>query len=326
MINQKAMEVFEGHHYLKQPFNKPVVTLGNFDGVHVGHQEILTRVRKRAEEIKGTSLVYTFHPHPFSVLTQGQQFLSITTLDEKLKLIEKSGIDYVICEPFTSEFSRITAQRFVEDILFRRIGVKEVFVGEDYSFGSKRQGNVFYLRKMGKILNFRVSIIESIPVGNIIVKSSKIREFIQLGEISVANRLLGRSYSLTGRVIKGKGRGAQLGFPTANIKPFKFLHPGVGIYAVWVNFGNQQFPGAMNIGYNPTFHDRELSLEVHILDFNKSIYEQDLRISFVARIRDEKAFSSPKELIAQMQKDVSEAKRILKIDCAKDGGLLSVSS
>ena len=215
---------------------------------------------------------------------------------------------------------------FVENILFRRIGVKEVFVGEDYSFGSKRQGNIFYLRKMGKILNFRVNIIEAIPVGNIIVKSSKIREFVQLGEISVANRLLGRNYSLTGRVIKGKGRGAQLGFPTANIKPFKFLYPGVGIYAVWVNFGNQQFPGAMNIGYNPTFHDRELSLEVHILDFNKSIYEQDLKISFVARIRDEKAFSSPKQLIAQMQKDVSEAKRILEIDCAKDGGLPSVSS
>jgi riboflavin kinase/FMN adenylyltransferase len=320
------MEVFEGHQHLKQPFTRPVMTLGNFDGVHLGHQEILSRVRKRAEEIKGTSLVYTFHPHPFSVLTQGQQFLNITTLDEKLQLIEKSGIGCVICEPFTLEFSRITAQRFVEDILFRRIGVKEVFVGEDYSFGSKRQGNIFYLMKMGKILNFRASIIEAIPVGNIIVKSSKIREFVQLGEISVANRLLGRNYSLTGRVIKGRGRGVQLGFPTANIKPFKFLHPGVGVYAVWVNLGNQQFKGAMNIGYNPTFHDRELSLEVHILDFNESIYEQDLEICFVARIREEEAFSSPQELIAQMQKDVSEVRRILEIDGAKDGGLPPVSS
>jgi len=312
------MKVLEGHRSITQPFNKPVVTLGNFDGVHLGHQEILSRVRKRAEEMEGTSLVYTFHPHPFSVLTQGRQFLTITSLEEKLKLIEECGIDYVICEPFTIEFSNITAHRFVEDILFRRIGVKEIFVGEDYSFGSKRQGNVFYLMKMGKVLNFRVTIIEAIPVGNIIVKSSKIREFIQLGEISVANRLLGRNYSLTGRVIKGKGRGVQLGFPTANIKPYKSLHPGVGVYAVWVNLGDQRFPGAMNIGYNPTFHDRELSLEVHILNFNDSIYEQDLRISFVARIREEKAFSSPKELIAQMQKDVSEALRILENDCAKD--------
>lgn len=320
------MKVFEGYHCIKQPFYKPVVTLGNFDGVHLGHQEILSRVRKKAEEIKGTSIVYTFHPHPFSVLTQGRQFLTITTLDEKLKLIEESGIDYLICEPFTVEFSHITAHRFVEDILFRRIGVREIFVGEDYSFGSKRQGNVFYLMKMGKIFNFRVSIIEAIPVGNIIVKSSKIREFIQLGEVSVANRLLGRNYSLTGRVIKGKGRGALLGFPTANIKPSKPLYPGVGVYAVWVSLGNQSYPGAMNIGYNPTFHDRELSLEVHILDFDRSIYDQDLKISFVARIREEKAFSSPGELIAQMEKDVSEIKRLLESDCVKDKRLLSVSS
>jgi len=312
------MKVLEGHRYIKEPFNKPVVTLGNFDGVHLGHQEILARVRKRAEEIAGTSVVYTFHPHPFSVLTQGRQFLTITTLDEKLQLIEENGIDYVICEPFTLEFARITAHQFVEDILSRRIGVKEIFVGEDYSFGSKRQGNVFYLMNMGKVLNFRVSILEAIPVGSIIVKSSKIREFIQLGEISVANRLLGRNYSLTGRVIKGKGRGVQLGFPTANIKPYKSLHPGVGVYAVWVNLGDQRFQGAMNIGYNPTFHDRALSLEVHILNFNKSIYDQDVRVSFVTRIRDEKTFSSPQELIAQMQKDVSEARRILGNDSAKD--------
>jgi riboflavin kinase/FMN adenylyltransferase len=319
------MQVFEGHRCIKQPFDKPVVTLGNFDGLHLGHQEILSRVRKRAEETEGTSLVYTFHPHPFSVLTQGQQFLNITTLDEKLKLIEECGIDHVICEPFTLEFSRITAQQFVEDILSRRIGAKEIFVGEDYSFGSKRQGNVFYLMKMGKTLDFRVSIIEAIPVGNIIVKSSKIREFIQLGEISVANRLLGRNYSLTGRVIQGKGRGTPLGFPTANIKPSKFLHPGVGVYAVWVNLGNQRLPGAMNIGYNPTFHDRALSLEVHILDFNESIYDQKLRISFVDRIRGEKAFSSPDELVAQMSRDVFEVKRILEVDSAKDGGVPSVS-
>jgi riboflavin kinase/FMN adenylyltransferase len=320
------MEVIEGHRCLQKPLRNPVVTLGNFDGVHMGHQEILSRVKKRAHELEGTSLVYTFFPHPFSVLTQQeQQFLNITTLEEKLKLIEESGIDCVICEPFTLEFSRITAQQFVEDILHRRIGVKEIFVGEDFSFGSKQQGNVFYLRKMGKMLDYRVSIVEAIPVGNIIVKSSKIREFIQMGEIAVANRLLGRNYSLTGRVIRGKGRGAHLGFPTANIKPSKFLHPGVGVYAVWVNLGSQWFQGAMNIGYNPTFRDGELSLEVYILDFNKSIYEQDLKISFVARIREEETFSSPEELVAQMRKDVSEVKRILEIDSANKGGHPSVS-
>ena len=308
------MEVIPSYSCLKHPLNNPVLTLGNFDGVHLGHQEILSRIRERSREIKGTSLVYTFHPHPFEVLTQEKQFLNITTLEEKLKLIEKEKTDILICEPFTLEFSQISAEAFVKEILCERIGVKEIFVGEDYTFGSKRQGNIHYLMKMGKALNFRVKIIDSIVVDNIIVKSSKIRELIQLGEVSVANRLLGRNYSLTGKVIKGKGRGVDLGFPTANIKPAKALHPGVGVYAVWVNLENQRLPGAMNVGYNPTFRDRELSLEVHILDFNKSIYGKELEISFVSRIRKEKAFSSPEELIVQMQRDVSEVRKILRIN------------
>ena len=307
------MEVIKGHQYLKQQLNNPVITLGNFDGVHLGHQEILSGIKVRAREIKGTSLVYTFHPHPFSVLTQAKQFLNITTLAEKLKLIEKSGIDFAICEPFTLAFSRITAEEFVKDILYRRIGAKEIFVGEDYTFGSKRQGNIYYLMKMGNKLNFRVKIIGSKTVDNIIVKSSKIREFIQLGEVSVVHQLLGRDYSIIGEVIKGKGRGADLGFPTANIKPGKALHPGIGVYAVWVKLDNQRFPGAMNIGYNPTFNGRELSLEVHILNFKRSIYDQELEICFVKRIRGEKTFASPGDLIIQMHKDVSEVEKILGI-------------
>ena len=155
------MEVFEGYKDLNQKFLNPVVTLGNFDGVHLGHQEIFSRIRERAKEIQGTSLVYTFHPHPLSVLTQERQFLNITTLEEKLKLIEKAGIDVVICEPFTLEFSRLTAEEFVKNILWGKIGTKEIFVGEDYTFGSKRQGNIYFLTTMGKSLNFRVKIIES---------------------------------------------------------------------------------------------------------------------------------------------------------------------
>ncbi|MFH0812882.1 MAG: bifunctional riboflavin kinase/FAD synthetase [Pseudomonadota bacterium] len=308
------MKVIKGYHDLEHLIKNPVVTLGNFDGVHLGHQEILSRVREKAREINGTSLVYTFYPHPLSLFTPGKALLTITTLDEKLKLIEGCGIDLVICEPFNLEFSRITAEEFVKDILHQRIGVKEIFVGEDYAFGSKRQGNIYYLMNMGKVLNFRVKIVNSIAIDNIIVKSSKIRGFIQEGDIAVANRLLGRHFSFSGKVIKGKGRGANLGFPTANIKPYKSLHPGVGVYAAWVNLNDQRFPGAMNIGYNLTFKDRELSLEVHILDFNKDIYGQDLEIHFVARIRKEKAFSSPEELVSQMQKDISDVRNILGIN------------
>jgi riboflavin kinase/FMN adenylyltransferase len=305
------MEVFEGYKDLNQKFLYPVVTLGNFDGVHLGHQEIFSRVRERAKEIQGTALVYTFHPHPLSVLTEGKKFLNITTLEEKLKLIEEAGIDVVICEPFTLEFSRLTAEEFVKNILWSQIGTKEIFVGEDYTFGSKRQGNVYFLTTMGKSLNFRVKIIESQIKDNIIVKSSKIREFIQMGEVEVAHRLLGRDYSITGQVIKGRGRGITHGYPTANIRPNKALHPGVGVYAVWVKYENNQFPGAMNIGYNPTFSGQELSLEVHILDFNRDLYGKEIEISFVVRIRKEKAFASPDELMAQIAKDVSETREIL---------------
>ena len=305
------MEVFEGYKNLKQKFLNPVVTLGNFDGVHLGHQEIFSRVRERAKEIQGTSLVYTFHPHPLSVLTPGRQFLNITTLEEKLKLIEKAGIDVVICEPFTLEFSQLTAEEFVKNILWGQIGTKEIFVGEDYTFGSKRQGNIYFLSTMGKSLNFRVKIIESQVKDSIIVKSSKIRELIQMGEVEIARRLLGRYYSIAGQVIKGKGRGITLGYPTANIKPNKALHPGIGVYAVWVKYENNQFPGAMNIGYNPTFSGPELSFEVHILDFNRDLYGKEIEISFVVRIREEKAFASPDELREKIDKDVSEARKIL---------------
>ena len=305
------MEVFKGYKELNKKFLNPVVTLGNFDGVHLGHQEIFSRVREKAKEIQGTSLVYTFHPHPITVLTPGGQFLNITTLEEKLKLIEKAGIEVVICEPFTLEFSQLTAEEFVKNVLWDHLGTKEIFVGEDYTFGSKRQGNIFFLRAMGNRLNFRVKIVESQIKDNIIVKSSKIREFIRQGEISTANRLLGRHFSFSGKVIKGKGRGANLGFRTANIKPDKILHPGTGVYAVWVTFHNQRFPGAMNIGYNPTFNDQELSLEVHLLDFNESIYGEKIEITFVERIRKEEAFCSPQELINQLHQDAIEARKIL---------------
>lgn len=307
------MDVFQGYKNLNRKLPNPVVTLGNFDGVHLGHQEIFARIKKRAKELHGTSLVYTFYPHPLSVLTQKSQFLNITTLEEKLALIEKAGIEVVICEPFTIEFSRLTAEEFVKNILWGHIGAKEIFVGEDYTFGSKRQGNIYFLMAMGKALNFQIRIIESQIKDNIIVKSSKIREFIQMGEVEVANRLLGRNYSITGQVVKGKGRGNVLGFPTANIKPNKALHPGVGVYAVWVTFKNRHFPGAMNIGYNPTFSGQELSLEVYLIDFNENLYRENIEISFVARIRKEQTFASPDELTEQIRKDVSRVREVLDI-------------
>jgi riboflavin kinase / FMN adenylyltransferase len=306
------MKIIEGHKYLSFPLENPVVTLGNFDGVHRGHQEILSRVRARAEELKGVSVVYTFHPHPLAVLAPGKQFLSITTLEEKLGLIEQNGIDLAICEPFDQEFSRISAEVFVKDILCDTIGVKEIFVGEDYAFGAKRQGNIYYLQQMGKLEHFRVRVVESKTIDTIIVKSSKIREFIQMGQVGLAAQLLGHCFCSRGLVTRGKGRGEQLGFPTANLKLAKALHPGVGVYAVWVTLEGSRFPGAMNVGFNPTFQGQELSPEVHILDFDpRPLYDREVEICFVERIRDEKTFANAEALIAQMHEDVASVRNLL---------------
>ncbi|HNR12173.1 MAG TPA: bifunctional riboflavin kinase/FAD synthetase [Thermodesulfobacteriota bacterium] len=305
------MEVITGYRNIRKPFTSPVLALGNFDGVHLGHRKILLSIRDRSQELKGTSVVYTFHPHPLSVLTEGKQPLTITTIGEKLALIEECGIDVVICEPFTIDYAQISADQFAEEILHQTIGAKEIFVGDDYRFGSKRQGDIHYLRKLGGRLGFRVKTVEPVMSDGTIVKSSNIRQLIQMGDVATANRLLGREYHITGPVIRGKGRGAGLGFPTANIKPNKNLHPPEGVYAVWVHYQGQQFMGAMNIGTNPTFKEKQVSFEVYVMNFSKQIYDEHLRISFVDRVRPEKTFSSVDSLIAQMNSDVAEVRRIL---------------
>lgn len=306
------MKIIKGYKFLSAPLENTVVTLGNFDGVHLGHQEILSRVTSRAKELGGVSVVYTFHPHPLAVLAPGKQFFSITTVEEKLGLIEQSGIDLVICEPFDQEFSLISAEAFVKDILCGAIGAKEIFVGDDYAFGAKRQGNIYYLQHMGKLGHFRVRVVESKTMDNIIVKSSKIRELIQMGQVGLANRLLGHCFSTRGLVIRGKGRGESLGFPTANLRLFKPLHPEGGVYAVWVTVEGRRFPGAMNLGFNPTFQGQEFSPEVHILDFDpRPLYDQEIDLCFVERIREEKTFAGPDALVAQMQEDVARVRQVL---------------
>lgn len=306
------MKVIKGYKFLSAPLANPVVTLGNFDGVHLGHQEILSRVTSRARELGGVSVVYTFDPHPLAVLAPEKRFFPITTVEEKLDLIERNGIDLVICEPFDQAFSLISAEAFVKDILCGALGVKEIFVGDDYAFGAKRQGNIYYLQQMGKREHFRVRVVESKTMDNIIVKSSKIRELIQMGQVDLANRLLGHSFCTRGLVIRGEGRGEQLGFPTANLRLYKPLHPGGGVYAVWVTVAGRRFPGAMNLGFNPTFQGHEFSPEVHILDFDpRPLYDQEIDICFVERIREEKTFPGPEALVAQMHEDVAKVRYVL---------------
>jgi riboflavin kinase/FMN adenylyltransferase len=298
-----------------RPFKNPVLTLGNFDGVHLGHQRIFQQVCRKAKESGGEALAYTFAPHPVQLLKPGQEPFLLLSIAERIRLIGEAGMDVTICAPFTPEFASLTAEEFVRDILHGQIGVRQVYVGQNTSFGRGRTGSVSLLKEFGKRYGFAVEAVEAVEVKGTLVSSSRIRRLIRQGDIAGATEMLGRSPLLVGEVIHGFGRGSRkLGFPTANLKVEEVLVPRPGIYAVWTVYEGQRFPGVANLGWNPTFQDHKFSIEVHMLGFDKEIYGQPLRVEFVERQRDEVTFRGPEELIAQIKKDVEQAKRILGVD------------
>ncbi len=309
------MEVIWKAKDFGRSFKNPVLTLGNFDGVHLGHQRIFRRVREKAKEIGGDSIAYTFEPHPVQFLKpEGEPFL-LLPIAEKLRLIGELGIDVAICAPFTREFANLTAEEFVRDILHNQIGVREVFVGQNTTFGRDREGSVPLLKEFGRRFGFAVEAVEAVEVRGAVISSSRIRKLVSTGDVKGAAELLGRYPLLFGEVIRGHGRGSKkLGFPTANLKTASVLSPKPGIYAVWAIHEGQRYPAVANLGWNPTFHDQNFSIEVHILHFDKDIYDHTLRVEFVERLRDEVTFRSPEELITQIKKDVERAKKILKVD------------
>ena len=309
------MEVIWKAKDFGRAFKNPVLTLGNFDGVHLGHQRIFQQVCRKAKESGGESLAYTFTPHPVQLLKPGQEPFLLLPIAERIRLIGEAGIDVTICAPFTPEFASLTAEEFVRDVLHRQIGVRQVYVGHNTSFGRGRTGSVSLLKEFGKRYGFAVEAVEAVEVKGILVSSSRIRRLIRQGDIAGATEMLGRRPLLVGEVIHGFGRGSRkLGFPTANLKVEEVLIPRPGIYAVWVVYEEQRFGGVANLGWNPTFQDHKFSIEVHILKFDKEIYGQTLRVEFVERQRDEVTFRGPEELIAQIKKDVAQAKKILGVD------------
>ncbi len=314
-IEKQIMEIIWKAKDFARPFRNPVLTLGNFDGVHLGHQRIFQQVCRKAKETGGEALAYTFAPHPVQLLKPGKEPFLLLPLAERIRLIGEAGVDVTICAPFTPEFASLTAEEFVRDILHRQIGVRQVYVGQNTSFGRGRTGSVSLLKEFGKRYGFAVEAMEAVEVKGILVSSSRIRRLIRQGDIPGATEMLGRPPLLVGEVIHGFGRGSRkLGFPTANLKVEEVLVPRPGIYAVWVVYGGQRFAGVSNLGWNPTFRDHRFSIEVHILNFDKEIYGERLRVEFVERQRDEVTFRGPEELIAQIKKDVEQAKRILGID------------
>jgi riboflavin kinase/FMN adenylyltransferase len=309
------MERIEKLEEITKPFKNAVVTIGNFDGVHIGHRALLQEVIQKAVSIGGVSIAMTFEPHPIRVLRQNGLPPLLTPYAQKVGLLESTGIDVLICVPFDKAFAAITADAFVSDILVRRIGMKAIVTGKDYTFGRNREGNLELLIAYGKCLGFEVNVVDWIHGANTLpgrASSTKIRELISAGNVSKAEKLLGRLYQVSGRVIEGRRRGGKLlGFPTANIDPGEKLCPKTGIYAVTVEYGDRDFLGVANIGYSPTFKDKVFTVEVHILDFDEDIYGKEISVNFVRRLRDEIRFPSIAALSDQIRKDIVAAREIL---------------
>jgi len=308
------MQHIQGLNDISRPFERAVVTIGNFDGVHIGHQALFYEVIERAHAINGTSIAITFEPHPLRVLNRNASLPLITIFEQKMELIERSGMDALISIPFTTDFAAISAQRFVEDLLVRKIGMKIIVVGEDYAFGKGREGNIELLNALAPQLGFEVVVTGMIRTVNGAlgrISSTAIRELVQAGEMQQAGRMLGRHFQIRGTVVTGRDRGGKLlGFPTANLNRDDELCPKTGIYAVTVEIQGRLLQGVANIGYSPTFDDMQFTVEVYILDFNQTIYGERIRINFIKRIRDEKKFASLSALKAQIAADVEATRRL----------------
>lgn len=308
------MKLIEHLNQIDGPFRNAVVTIGNFDGVHKGHQALLAQTIEMAQKMDGTSVAMTFEPHPLRALGISSPPL-ITRHDQKIELIEKTGIDVLLCLPFDTSFSEISARAFIEKILVKTIGMKGIIVGPDYSFGKGREGNISLLESEGQRLGFETVVsrwISDASLGTDRISSTRIREIVMDGQVDEAMKYLGRHYQIRGKVIKGRQRGGkQLGFPTANIKLHDELCPKVGVYAVTVETIHGHHQGVANIGFSPTFGDQQFTIEVHILDFDKDLYDSRIRVNMVARLRDEIKFSSLDELSARIRQDIQTAKEIL---------------
>lgn len=296
---------------IKTRFSNSIITLGNFDGLHLGHQALIKQVIGRAKETGALSLVVTFRPHPLKILAPEKCPPLISIYEEKIRLFEKLGIDVLVKIPFTMEFSAMSPGDFVKTILCDLLGAKEIHVGSNYRFGKGREGNIARLKEFGREYGFKVIEVEQVSLHGEVISSTKIRHLIKAGEVEHASRLLGRTYAIAGIVVKGDGRGKGLGFPTANIVSKHSIIPADGVYAVRLFVRDRFCDGIANIGLRPTFGKKDLAVEVHVFDFNEDLYGEDIMICFIERIREEKKFANAAALIQQINADIVVAKKIL---------------
>jgi riboflavin kinase/FMN adenylyltransferase len=291
-----------------------VVTIGTFDGVHIGHQKIIKKLVNIAKEKELQAVVLTFFPHPRMVLQKDANIKMINTIDEKSQQLESHGVDYLVVEEFTKEFSRLTAQEFVRDILVDKLHVKHIIIGYDHHFGRNRTANIDDLRAFGKIYGFEVTEISAQEIDEVAVSSTKIRNALLTGDIKTANAFLGYPFAFNGTIVRGKGLGKQIEFPTANIqidKAYKLI-PKDGAYVVRTQYKDETFYGMMNIGTNPTVEGQSQTIEMHVFDFNKDIYGEVFEVEILERLRDEQKFESVEHLKTQLFQDKEHALTLIK--------------
>lgn len=300
------MKIFNNSN-IKNQVVRPILTIGTFDGIHIGHQEILRRLIEEAREKNGESVLFTFHPHPREVIFPDNHGLKmISTQEEKMWFLDQLGIDSIILFPFTKEFSQLTAEEFVKNILVDDIGVSKVVIGYDHQFGNNREGNIELLKELGKKYDFEVEEIPAQDIDDINVSSTKIRKALQVGDMETVSQYLGRPFEINGTIVEGNKLGRTMGYPTANIEvgDAKKILPGNGAYVVRVFVRKEEYKGMMNIGFNPTHNlKNKESVEVFIHDFNDDIYGEKVKVEVLTKIRDEKKFDSPEDLKAQLEKD-----------------------
>jgi len=307
------MKIIKYSKNLILPKRNRYIALGVFDGVHLGHQKLIKSTVNKAKSNNGISIVIIFDPHPDKIIIPENNVFLLTTLEERINLIKNLNVDIFLIIKFTKNISRMSPKDFIRNILVDSLKVKELFVGFNYKFGFQGKGNVDCLKEYGKIYKFKTNILEPEIINNTVISSTKIKEYINLGDVEKAKRLLGHKIMISGKVISGKGRGKELlNFATANIEtPLEKIIPANGVYLVEITINNQKYHGLMNIGIRPTFKEAQRTIEVHIINFKQNIYNKIITINILQNIRNEKFFSNTKLLKKQIEKDILIARKII---------------
>ena len=300
------MKIYNNINFVEKKFLNSVIAIGNFDGVHLGHQELLKKAYIFSRKLNKFFGIFTFDPLPKDFFNGTDN--KILNIDEKVDIIKKFGGDFFIKQKFNYNFSKISRDNFVNKILLKKLKAHSIFVGKDFRFGFKRKGNVSFLKKLSQNNNIKIFVINFKKFNNYTISSSKIRSLIQTGKVNLVNKIMGRPWSISGRVIKGKKLGRKIGFPTANIKIFNQIKPSFGVYSVKIIFNKKTYKGIANFGVRPTFGNSRPILEVNLFGKNHNFYNKNIKVLFIDFIRKEKKFKNSTMLVRQIKKDIKVAK------------------